>query len=716
MRMCRIAPGESTCDPADPAQALDVGEYFAYPGWGSYGGLFSGVVRLKVIGEAFAEGSYLIRLLAGGSTPLESEQNERLEDDVDVYLRVVAEDAPWQMVSIESNTLEEGLEEGYYRPHHPLQVRFSVPMQVINFAAEPLAGFYFRYLYDEGDSEHPVGIASRSAQGLLPGQQYRFSIFSEDALPNGIPWTMDPYGNVLYESTDGAVRAASYSRSFETSHVRIYFPYQSANSPEPAPWLEEQRLIGQAGELFLLVEVYQDVDLLTAAWPQRNRKSHIAFPDRPVTLADKTDDLGRLRERSVIRIDIDPEAIDECAKTEDGYNYTMEIGHRQTLEVFAWRFLPGGGKEFLGSDRIQVDPLPEDFDPGFPQPMPGYSSGYYYINDNPSNDEGGYKDELNGVAHDKSNWYFANNMLMQHVGRVPVIWKIPKYIRLNRDVIRESPEEGIFNIVVYDIPQLSYYNHIGDIDARDNFIYATLEDSPGHRFPPALTVFYTSPSHDEDIHYVGHVLIPNGTNSAPWCAYNPLDGRVYTSESDINPGAQIHGYKLEIDYDPVTEHGNVELNDEESSSILLRSGNSNWTTLPPGNGYSWELQSMQGGVFSEAGNLYLVHGYFDTFGWGGIWVFNLEGAIDWSGNLYYYATAVDRSSQGDENAPFQFSCGGAGDEPEGIDIWDLSLDPIFSVLHLYGQIHVIMINNVGENGDDWYFKHYSVRSENKCKI
>ncbi len=34
-----------------------------------------------------------------------------------------------------------------------------------------------------------------------------------------------------------------------------------------------------------------------------------------------------------------------------------------------------------------------------------------------------------------------------------------------------------------------------------------------------------------------------------------------------------------------------------------------------------------------------------------------------------------------------------------------------------GQIHVIVIDNWPDRcADDWYFKHYTVRAEEKCKI
>ncbi|RME27502.1 MAG: hypothetical protein D6806_04530 [Deltaproteobacteria bacterium] len=690
LAMCRIPAGAGTCDPADPGQALDAGEFFTHDGWSSYGHLVYGILKLRVKGEAFEEGSYVIRLLANGGTPLESERHERLEDDVDIYLKVVPEHAHWQMVTIDSNTLVDGIYFDYYQPHHPLIVRFSVPMHVINFVAEPLGGFYFRYVYGEDDPQHPVGIESRSAQGLLPGQQYTFSILSKDAMPNGVPWTMDVYGNVLIDST--TLRSASYSKTFETSHVRIYFPYQEAFSDEPAPWLEQQQSIGHGGELFVLVEVYKDVDLLTAEGPG-NRRSHIYFADRPVTLDEKKDEHGRVRERSVIRIDIDPDAIEECAKTEDGYDYTMEVGHRQALEVFAWHKPPGGSKEFLGSDRIQVDPLPEGFKPDLP-------SGYRFLGDYPSDSENGFSHEVQGVAHDSNYWYFSKNEPSQ-------IWKVPKYAIL--DEVGQG-SGGVNVVSIDDTPLASEgYDHFGDID------YIPLDEYGGYvivpvekntkTLVPKLAFFYTS-REGEEIYYVGadYLLAQRWDNRASWCAYNPTDGMIYSSTSEYreDPRLAIQRYSFDDISFTLSPEGSIYLADDPGSPGILELDE---------NGAP-KLDSIQGGVFSSLGNLYLVTGD----GKAGIWVFIVDDTTS-------TATLVNASCEerGSWCGEFVFGYGGitAGGEAEGIDIWDFENDPSYEPLcslnskFCLGQMHVIVLNNDAFH-DNWFLKHYAVAPEEKC--
>jgi hypothetical protein len=131
---------------------------------------------------------------------------------------------------------------------------------------------------------------------------------------------------------------------------------------------------------------------------------------------------------------------------------------------------------------------------------------------------------------------------------------------------------------------------------------------------------------------------------------------------------------------------------------------------------------MQGGAFSPRGHLYIVNGSginkdnFNRYK-GGIWVFDVEE----TGPRLELGTLVNHSNQDNEPGTFTFEYHPGdtwqGEEPEGIDIWDLDQYIVFSLTPLSGQIHVIMIDNYPDvNNDDLYFKHYSVTRGEKCKI
>ena len=123
-----------------------------------------------------------------------------------------------------------------------------------------------------------------------------------------------------------------------------------------------------------------------------------------------------------------------------------------------------------------------------------------------------------------------------------------------------------------------------------------------------------------------------------------------------------------------------------------------------------ELESIQGGVFSENGNFYLINGYcadFDVYK-GGIWVFDARDGE----NGYLF----DRSTNGygHFNFDWEVDCDEycLCDEPEGITIWDLDNGDAPGIS---GQIHVLMIDN-DAGWDDLYFRHYSTSSRDQCKI
>ena len=50
------------------------------------------------------------------------------------------------------------------------------------------------------------------------------------------------------------------------------------------------------------------------------------------------------------------------------------------------------------------------------------------------------------------------------------------------------------------------------------------------------------------------------------------------------------------------------------------------------------------------------------------------------------------------------------EELEGLTVWDLDMD---QANNIKGQIHLIMIDNIGGADDDLYFKHFSVPVENR---
>jgi len=127
---------------------------------------------------------------------------------------------------------------------------------------------------------------------------------------------MDIHGNLLGSCSGGRCRYESYSRQLRPSQARIIIPYHEAFSEEGADWFAQLRALGYDDEVFFLVEVTKDVDVLKSSG--FGVYSSIRFPDRQITQIEK--DAFPLSDTIVVRVDVDPEQIPECQRLPDG-NY-----------------------------------------------------------------------------------------------------------------------------------------------------------------------------------------------------------------------------------------------------------------------------------------------------------------------------------------------------------------------------------------------------------
>lgn len=278
---------------------------------------------------------------------------------------------------------------------------------------------------------------------------------------------------------------------------------------------------------------------------------------------------------------------------------------------------------------------------------------YTFLGDHPHDREPGWSDECQGVTHDDRNWYIAQNK---------TIWKFPVTYSLNEGVTSAKRTRGIWNI---DIPRFlrdEGYNHFGHLDYYDGHLYVPLEG----KLPCKIVVFEPGM-----LNYVAEGNLDDKIQThAPWCAVNPADGLLYTSNSDDNGGLFV--YRREI------KNGKLELR----YSHLLR--------LYDEQGAPIRVNSVQGGAFSrKSGLLYLSS---DRGSGGGIFVFDPKTGIrvGWINVSYHHS-----------NTTYM-------EELEGLTVWDLDAA---GAPGIRGQVHLIMIDNVGVNDDDLYFKHFSVPVE-----
>ena len=297
---------------------------------------------------------------------------------------------------------------------------------------------------------------------------------------------------------------------------------------------------------------------------------------------------------------------------------------------------------------------------------------YEYLGNYPKDRENGWSEELNGVCHDKDNWFFTQN------GN---IWKFPITHDLNNSCKEENRSKAIY--------KYHYGHHLGDIDCYKNYLFVPV-DKDGL---PNIAVFRTHDIYNRVARQT--IAKKDGTvfGSIGWLAINPLSGLLFTSDGAITPSNPIQIYKIDMD---------AILNG--SSPFLEHYGTMNLLTE---DGRPLTRGCMQGGCFDNENHLYLTNGYWTLKGSDHDYSVNDKGGIT--------VFEVPEIAKGDsivrkclthsnQDNGFRFQFNGTGDEPEGITYWNLDADK--RAPGITGQLHAIMLNNTGTGDDDFYFKHY----------
>lgn len=310
---------------------------------------------------------------------------------------------------------------------------------------------------------------------------------------------------------------------------------------------------------------------------------------------------------------------------------------------------------FTGVSTLSADDWPEP-----------YESYFLYYGRHPSNENTGWHDNAQGITHDENCWFITQK------GR---LWKIP----VTHDLESVSPSDpGVSRISLGDVEPLHDlgYDHFGDLSYyynkydREGYLVIPLEGG----IVPALAVFRSS-----NLDYVGYDLLV-GQTDAGWCAIDP-DGYLYSSNSRA---AGYFKYTLRWDLLP----NEVRLQQIAPPLPFLDESDN-----------PLELYHLQGGVFSESGNLlYIVSGYYDDrYPNDGINVFDTQ-----------THRRVQRSTNGYGHFNYDFDPGCCEwEEPQGLTIWDLDeLPPESRPPDIGGQLHIILLDVDLTSDDEVTLRHY----------
>jgi len=244
-----------------------------------------------------------------------------------------------------------------------------------------------------------------------------------------------------------------------------------------------------------------------------------------------------------------------------------------------------------------------------------------------------WTEECQGVTHDNTHWYISSNHDgKQRVYRFSLANKVVSHVKLAGNGS----------------------NHLGDIDFYQGKIYCAMEG------PTKIVVINTDTFNGWwTVELVGKNGGKPPQKSCPWCAVNPWNGLLYSSNNGDNaPGENnLRAYRFDAP-------------------------NKRFVHVPTADIHLQEkLRRIQGAVFSKNGHVLLASNHTDDIRCYSI----LNG---------FYLGRAKIQKDGSWNV---------AEEVEGLTIWEnVKYDGVAT------HVHVILLDNDAPDDDDVYFKHYRV--------
>ena len=299
---------------------------------------------------------------------------------------------------------------------------------------------------------------------------------------------------------------------------------------------------------------------------------------------------------------------------------------------------------------------------------------HQYLGNYPNNREFTWSSNVQGIAHDSSNWIFTQTSR---------ILKLPVGADLTLSLSDQPPGwRGVDGFPT----ELSIrgYDHYGDPQVYGGFLFVPIESGD----KTAIAAFRAS-----NLAFVDFVEITRFQSHAGWLAINAAQRLLYTSDLDVTRDSPLLRYQLDL---RPLRSPRVPRTRKLDRALRFHS---RFTLSEPG-GHVVNLFTMQGGVFSPRGELYLMSSRRSvgplTLDPGGISLWSPRGIL------------LQRSQNASGLGGFKYEFHtGDDEEPEGLDWWDRSRRP--RTPHVRGQLHALLLDNDSlSDDDDLYLKHYTV--------
>lgn len=348
-----------------------------------------------------------------------------------------------------------------------------------------------------------------------------------------------------------------------------------------------------------------------------------------------------------------------------------------------------------------------------------------FLGDFPHVRKSGWRERLQGVTHDADHWYFSQT---NYLWKIPVTKSLQMFvnpIKWHGPIPVRQPVERVakrLGVMAHKMPlvlEKEGYSHFGDLTYHRGRLFVPVEG--GAR--PLIAIF------DTELRYLGCFHLPKIQDSAPWCAYNPADNMLYSSNSHAD-----YFCKYAVPWEDLTEtspnlHQSLEVTVENN----LKLGYAGSLDLLDEWGDPLMLRVMQGGTFSPDGLLFTLNGYCQTSAlfedeedfkrwrksgppWQeitGLSIFNafsgqrLKRSVNERGiggfRFEFYPHDDQYRNWSDE----RWNCPDRAEKPEGITFWDL--DKLEDKQEgVSGQVHAILQSH-DQGVDDVFFKHYRLQ-------
>lgn len=285
----------------------------------------------------------------------------------------------------------------------------------------------------------------------------------------------------------------------------------------------------------------------------------------------------------------------------------------------------------------------------------------------------GWAGLIQGVTHDRDNWYFSTTYLELDGTSAPAASSGLLKVPFSGPLRGYSKQAPIPDRDELGAPLFGPYRHYGDID------HAVVTSAEGRSvaciFVPIEHDTFGDPNarpkvlaFDTDFNLLGSALLPL-QDGAPWCAINPRNGYLYSSNFST---AELLVYEPILHAPRRPDQPGLELNFVGAQPLTFVSTSGGIEAAEA------EMAEVQGGAFSDAGHLYLVNHHevrkFDVATGRELTVFFIESE--------------------------------SGDEMEGITIWPIEASYCGHAAAY--QLHVLHTRTHAAAGTnpDIFFKHY----------